>query len=35
MEKSTLSAATEIANEIRVSVAIEFGHYTVGLKFVI
>lgn len=32
-EKSTLSATTEIANEIRMPVAIEFGHYIKGLKF--
>lgn len=33
-EESRQPAITEIANEIRMPVAIEFGHYRVGLKFV-
>lgn len=33
-EKSILSATTERANEVRMVVATEFGHYIVGLKFV-
>lgn len=33
-EESTLPATAEIANEVRIIVATEFGHYTVGLKFV-
>lgn len=33
-EESTLPAITEIANEIRMPVTIEFGRYRVGFKFV-
>lgn len=33
-EESALPATSEIANKIRIGVAIEFGHYTMGLIFV-
>lgn len=33
-EKSTLPATVETANEIKMKVVAEFGHYIMGLKFV-